>query len=286
MRRCNLILFIMLVPTLSHAGGWTQKKGASYVKLSLNSFSTREQFNLRGKREPLNTQFNLREAKFTDNNLSVYAEYGLTGGLTLVGNTSIKSSNASGFNSIDQQRYDNTISGLGDVYAGARLRLLVLPFALALQPMVKLPAGASGMIIPLGTGKADAELRLQMGAVLPVKIQNYFTADLGYTRRGGAEYNDEIPYLAEFGVFPVRDLIVKAQIDGRKSTESISDNMRLLQSNQNVLLVNQDFTRLWGGLIYRISPTTEISAEVSTAIAGRNAVAGRAIYLGIAFKTP
>jgi hypothetical protein len=116
-----------LPPAHVSAGGWTQKKGASYVKLSLNNFSTREQFNLSGKREPLNTQFSLREAKFTDNNLSFYGEYGVTDELTLVGNTSIKSCNASGFNSIDQQRYDNTISGLGDVYAGARIRLLALP---------------------------------------------------------------------------------------------------------------------------------------------------------------
>ncbi len=57
-------------------------------------------------------------------------------------------------------------------------------------------------------------------------------------------------------------------------------------SVQNVLIVNQDFTRLWGGLIYSLSPTVQVSLEASTALAGKNTVAGKAIYFGLAFKTP
>jgi len=287
MKRFSFLLILtILAPAWVFAGGWTQKKGGYYAKFSLNNFSTREQFNLRGHREPLNTQFSLRDAKFTDTNLSFYGEYGLLEGLTLIANTSFKNYNSTGFNALFQQDFDNAASGLGDLYVGSRFRLLGYPFALALQPMIKLPIGAKDKAIPLGTGDADAELRLQIGAGLPLGLQNYFTADIGYASRGGAAFNDEIPYLAEFGVFPVRDLIVKAQIDGRKSTAALSDKMRPNQTSQNVLIVNQDFTRLWGGLIYSLSAAMQISLEASTAIAGKNTVAGRAVYFGLAFKTP
>jgi len=280
-----LILFV-LVPCITHAGGWTQKKGGYYAKFSLNNFSTREQFNLRGNREALNNQFSLRDAKFTDTNFGFYGELGVLEGLTLIANTSFKNYNSTGFNALTQQNFDNSTSGLGDLSIGGRLRLLGYPFALSLQPMIKLPTGSKSKAIPLGSGNADGELRLQFGAGLPLGFQNYFTADIGYASRGGVEFNDEIPYFAELGVFPVRDLIVKAQIDGRKSTEAISDKMRPSQSSQNVFIVNQDFTRLWGGLIYSVTPTMQLSLDASMAIAGKNTVAGRAIYLGLAFKTP
>jgi len=286
MRRFIFLLTMMSIPSLAFAGGWTQKKGGYYAKFSLNNFSTREQFNLAGNREALNNQFSLRDAKFTDTNFGFYGELGVLEGLTLIANTSFKNYNSTGFNTLTQQNFDNSASGLGDLYVGGRLRLLTLPFVLALQPMVKLPAGSKDKTIPLGSGQADAELRLQMGVAIPIKIQNYFTADIGYTSRGGAEFNDEIPYFAEFGIFPVRDLIVKAQIDGRKSTASITSPMRAGQSNQNVLIVNQDFTRLWGGIIYSTSPTTQVSLEFSSTISGKNTVAGRAVYFGLAFKTP
>jgi len=69
MKRFSILLILtILAPAWAFAGGWTQKKGGYYAKLSLNNFSTREQFNLRGHREPLNTQFSLRDAKFTDTN--------------------------------------------------------------------------------------------------------------------------------------------------------------------------------------------------------------------------
>lgn len=144
----------------------------------------------------------------------------------------IKNYNSTGFNALIQQDFDSAASGLGDLYVGGRLRLLSYPFALALQPMIKLPTGSRSSAIPLGTGKADAEVRLQFGAGLPLGVQNYFTADAGYASRGGAEFNDEIPYLAEFGVFPIRDLIIKAQIDGRKSAKSLTAKIRPDNSNQ------------------------------------------------------
>ena len=124
MKRFSILLLLaILAPTWIYSGGWTQKKGDYYLKFSLNNFSTREQFNLRGSREPLNTQFNLRNTEFTDANLSFYGEYGLAEGWTLIANTALKNYNSTGFNALIQQDFDNKASGLGDLYIGSRLCL-------------------------------------------------------------------------------------------------------------------------------------------------------------------
>ncbi|NIR47935.1 hypothetical protein GWN15_05960, partial [candidate division KSB1 bacterium] len=46
------------------------------------------------------------------------------------------------------------------------------------------------------------------------------------------------------------------------------------------------FTRLWGGVLYDVQPSVQLSLEVSTVIAGNNTLAGETFYLGVAFISP
>ena len=217
----------------------------------------------------------------------MYGEVGISDWFTAVFSTSYKNYSSSGFNLSDQLNFDNSVSGLSDIFIGGRIRLTAQPFALALQPMIKLPSGDKDATIPLGTGSADTELRMQFGTKLPLPLANYFTADIGYTGRGGSGFNDEVPYFIELGVYPMRRLIVKGAVDGRKSTQSLANQAGINSGpSQNMLIVDQDFTRVWGGLIYSASPSVDLSFEYSRVVGGKNTLAGDAFYLGLAIKSP
>lgn len=280
-----ILACVLMTIKTGYAGAWTQKKGAYYVKFSLNYFSTKEQFSLAGVKQPLNSQFsNLADSEFKDRNFSIYAEYGVTDWFTAIATAPFKSYSSTGFNLTDQLDFNNNVTGAGDLFVGGRLRLIADPFKVSLQSMVKLPTGSNESQIPFGTGNADYEIRLQFGANLPLPIQNYFTADAGYTVRGGQLFNNEVPYYAEFGVFPFHKLILKTTLDGRKSVETISSQAGVIgQSNESMLIADQDLTRLGGGIIYSAAPTIQLSLEYSTIISGKNTLAGRTVTLGIAF---
>ena len=278
---------VLMIIKTGYAGAWTQKKGAYYFKISFNNFSTNEQFSLVGVKQPLNLQFtNLADSEFKDRNFSIYAEYGVTDWFTAIATTTFKAYSSTGFNLTDQLDFDNNVTGAGDLFVGGRLRLIAKPFKISLQPMIKLPTGSNDSQIPFGTGNADYETRLQFGASLPLPIQNYFTADAGYTVRGGQSFNNEVPYFAEFGVFPFRKLILKATLDGRKSVDTISSQAGVIgQSNESMLISDQDLTRLGGGIIYSTSPAVQLSLEYSSIISGKNTLAGQTVSLGIAFTS-
>ncbi len=282
-----ILFFFLLIPSLCLAGGWTQKRGGYYAKLSFSSFLTEEQFGIAGARQPLNSQFsNLRNAQFSDNSFYFYGEYGLVDWGTFILNTSYKNFSSTGFNSDLRQNYEHRARGPGDVYLGARWRLLALPFAVAVQPMMKIPVADESTVIPLGTGAKDYEVRLQIGAKAPLPVQNYFTADVGYTWRGGEAFHDEIPYFAEFGVWAGAEVIVKVSLDGRKSARALEAANPADSGNMNVLIQDQNFTRLWGGVIYHVSRKVQLSLEASHVLSGKNTVAGRTIYVGMALASP
>ena len=146
----------------------------------------------------------------------------------------------------------------------------------------------SDSLIPFGTGKADYEARLQFGANLPLPIQNYFTTDVGYAVRGGQSFNNEIPYFAELGIYPFRQIILKTTLSGRNSVETISSQAGVGvagQSNESMLIADQDLTTLGGGIIYSASPTLQLSLEYSTVVSGKNTLTGQTLSLGIAFTS-
>lgn len=285
---CTALLLCCLLPDTGHAGGWTQKRGEYYLKASLSFLTTREQLSLTGHQEPLNAQFpNIIDSEFSNTNLSLYLEYGLFDGLTAIATASLHGYTSSGRNTSNRLRFENEVEGFGDLYIGSRIRLLGPPFVVALQPMLKLPTADADTEIPIGSGHLDAELRLQVGTVLPLPLHNYVTGDFGFTRRGGSAFHDDVPYLVEFGVFATQHLILKAAVDGRKSLQSIpSRPPKLDDAVSNRLISDQDLTRLWGGVMLNIHPRVQLSLEVSVVIAGKNTLAGETTYLGLALIPP
>ena len=100
-------------------------------------------------------------------------------------------------------------------------------------------------------------------------------------------FHDEVPYFVEFGMSPLNRIILKTAVDGRKSTQTLSSQAGIVGGpNQNMLIVDQDFTRLWGGLIYSASPTVDLSFELSSVLSGTNTLAGQTFYFGLAFRRP
>ena len=75
-------------------------------------------------------------------------------------------------------------------------------------------------------------------------------------------------------------------LDGRKSTQDLRLAAASDSSNADLLIQDQNFTRLWGGLIYGLSARVQLSVEACTLVAGKNTIAGQTIYIGLALLSP
>lgn len=272
------------------AGAWTQKQNAYYAKLSYSSLSSTEEFDDTGKRTHLNYSYpTLEQSAFTDKSFSFYGEYGFDDKFTGITSVSLKNYTSSFYHR--ELRRPTTIkaSGISDLTLGLRYQVLLMPFAGAIQGMVKLPLGSRNTDIALTTTFADAELRAAIGGNLPLGINNYAQIEAGYTFRGGAEFEDMGLYFAEFGIHVAESFLLKATLDGIWSSGTPLVDYPLYPptaSNPIPPWGNQSFTRLSGGVLYGMSKGIDISLDVASFLRGTNTIAGETITVGVAIRTP
>lgn len=284
-----LVLFIAATST-AIAGAWTKKKDHYYAKVAYHSFSSTEEFDTTGTRTHLNYLYsNLDKAEFADKSLSLYGEYGFEDRLTGIASFSLKNYTSSFYNTAARRTETLSTSGLSDLNMGLRYQVLLVPFATAVQGSVKLPLASNNQDIPLSTGFVDAELRVAIGGSIPLGIHNYAQMEVGYALRGGAQFENTGLYFAEIGVYMVEAFLFKATVDGVWSIETPSNgdvDFPLVPGGNTAFLVKKNYMRIAGGIIYAISREVDISFEIASFIAGKNAIAGETISLGLALRTP
>jgi len=205
------VLSAALWPQTVFAGAWTVKKGGMYNKVYVNSFSTTENFNKNGDKEPMSNN-----GEFTDTNLVYYEEYGLKDNITLFTSVPYK-----------QIKYEddsiiNKTNGIGDIDLGVRYRLLNKSFILSAQGLVKIPSAYDkNVAMPLGNGQTDVEFRLLFGKSL-YPLPMYFGLELGYRYRADAP-SDEYKYLIELGGDLTKSVYLRTKLDGTKSVNNGGD---------------------------------------------------------------
>ncbi|QEM70270.1 transporter [Geobacter sp. FeAm09] len=267
------VLLVAVSAATAFAGAWTEPRGAFYEKLSYNYYYAHETFDGGGNRA--GTAGN---GKFTDNNISNYAEYGLTDDLTVI--------NALTYKWLENENDDSraTAAGIGDVDLGARYKLHESHAGIvSAQVLVKIP-GTYGKSdpLPLGNGQVDAELRFLYGRSLYPFIPGYANVELGYRWRTDGPA-DELRYLAEFGLDFTKSVYGRVKLDGIYSM----DNGRKLDGSGNPTATNNfDLGKLDVAVGYKIGPAWGLELSCRPDIYGQNTAAGTNYSLAVYYKTP
>jgi hypothetical protein len=172
-----------------------------YLKLSYATLESRTRLDNNG--EPVGLEAvgqPVRETEYRVREIRLYGEYGVASGVTLYGFSAYKRTrllepllilSSSFFPAVTHET-----DGLGDVYLGGRVRVLNGGAPMSVAAEVKIPSGYSIEANPsLGNGKTDVTLRGLVGASAG---WIYYTADAGWTHRGG-RFSDEASGSFELG---------------------------------------------------------------------------------------
>lgn len=251
------------------AGGWTQKKGDVYAKITTGFVRATEQFKGTGRK---NLVYARQKHPITEFNTSVYVEYGLTDRWTVIGYVPYKDIEIKTADFIRETR------GQGDMNFAVKYHLLDRgPAVFSSQLMMKLPARYDEAHSPaLGTGNIDVDLRLLAGySFWPVPA--YASAEVGFRQRFGSQEN-EIPYFAEAG-YTIRDrVMLKVYADGVQTLGStdVFDPFRPPTASS--------FLKVGPGISVKVTAGFEINVDYGNIISGENILKSREFLFGIAYK--
>ena len=174
-----------------------------------------------------------------------------------------------------------TDTGLSDIHALAKFRLLAKPLVLAFKAGIKMPTGEfknEDGLIPVGEGQWDFDFVGQVGrSFWPLPL--YGNIDLGYRVRTRNEQIDRDPgdewFLnAEVGYQLVRQLMLVGKCEVLRSSPAIVFG--------GIEAEIKRITYLTPALLYAVGHRTTVEAAVRFSLNGRNFPAGRQFVLGLA----
>ncbi len=210
-------LFICTAASYARAGAWSMNKGGLYAKLSYNHYYTNYTFTDGG-----GTQRLPNGTTFTDNNTTLYLEYGITDRLTMSGSLPYKwlrSTFRQQVTAGDQtktRKKEKRWNGFGDMELGLKYCFLAEPVVTSVQFLYKNAwLYEKDENIPPGNHQDDYELRFLAGKSL-WPFPGYCGVEIGYRWRTQAPA-DEFRYLLEFGVNATRKVAFRVKLDGTKS---------------------------------------------------------------------
>ena len=299
MLRLLIVVAVISVPVFNAAEvacqAWVQPVDGYFVKLSADYLSTSEQYNVRGDLEPIaaNDPLFLRET-YRDLSFTAYAEYGLTDRYTLVTRLPFKISSTENIQAPlvpgdTPKEVTLTNGGLGDFWLWMRAPFMQTPTAVSIQAGIKVPLGYEE--IPdnggpaLGTGKIDAEVSLMVGQSFH-PFPAYISGGVGYRRRGGADFDDEVIYNIEGG-YTTGPLFMKVRVEGLQNVGSIPDLSAQTPlpgggtSSSDANARNQDRFQISPVIAYNLTRTFGLTAEAYHVIGGKNTIAGTTWVLGV-----
>jgi hypothetical protein len=196
-----LALAIICTAGNAHAGAWTQDQGKVLVIVTGSYYTTNEFFDNSGHKQSQPT--------YSKYELNPYAEYGLKDGITIGTNLFLDRARQAASPGVP----DQTNWGLGDSEFFLRARLWQKDgFALAAEPMIKLPSPDSPSHMPqLGGSHPDAGLGLSGGYGFPAFGLNHFAdVDTQYRYRFGAA-KDQLRINATLGISVMPRLMIMPQ---------------------------------------------------------------------------
>ena len=261
----------LLLVSQAFAGAWTQQKGGYYAKLSGGYLNSTKDMDASGNKVDKDGEGRLRDVNWT-----AYLEYGISDDLTLVATAPYK-------NMKDTRTFQSGTAlerrwGFGDVEVRMRRLLWNGNLVASVAAGGKIPTWYEedeSTRVPLSTKKIDGDARLLLGKSL-YPLPGYVTGEAGYRLRGGT-FSNEWFYTLEAGMTYDR-ILIKGFVSGIRTFGNCDpgDDVGLI-GDQNILKISP-------GIIYRVSPTVEVSLDLIHIASGCNTTAGNTFFVGVALK--
>ncbi len=285
MKKIFLIIALAFVfnNVVNAGGGWTQPKGALYLKLSEWWIVSNQHYTDVGLIDP-----NITSGIF---NTSIYAEYGLTDRFTTIVY----------FPFFSRAFINNEVSGTtgeiltpGDAINSIGDTDISLKYALNTKGLIRtaatltlgLPFGndSGGALNNLQTGDGEFNQMLQLDASASYQIKNttiYGTTYVGINNRNNG-FSDEFRFGFELGAGLLKS---KLWIIGRiTGVESFKNGDLASDSNStSVFANNSEFTSYGMEVAYKITPKFGISAGYASAFRGEIIFASPSYSVGVFF---
>jgi hypothetical protein len=283
MKKGTLIMFLLFGSAISlfAGGGWPQKKGKTYLKLSQWWVISDQHYTGNGGIDP-----QLTRGTF---NTSIYAEYGITDRLTGVLyfpfiSRSIVNEEV-GRTSGNVLTEGEGITGIGDTDLTLKYGLTPnSPWAVSASITLGLPFGnnSGGRDGTLQTGDGEFNQMLQLDVSRGLKIGNaypYFSINSGLNNRSNG-FSDEWRYGMEAGL-TVGKLTGIIRFYGVKSLKNGSGPTG---EGTSIFANNIEFSSFSPELAFSFSEKFGISATYATAFSGRLIFANPSYSVGIFLK--
>lgn len=215
---CTFLLSIASTATAHAYSGFLKQTNSGYVKFTFDTLTSRDLYLTTGDLIDTGTEF-------TQRNISLYGEYGVTSYLTVGVNAPLVR-----FNSFEMSE---TGTGLGDIQIFAKAGLTVAGFALALTVAPEFPTGRDEVLepdgfggrinLPTGDGEFSTWFRLAASRALPGPdwLASYVSVHGGYNLRG--KWADQIGVGGEIGVSFVDWVWVQGRIEALFSPTPVED---------------------------------------------------------------
>lgn len=276
MRRLIPLLVLTLWAGEALAGAWTQPEGAGFYKLGSQMVRGQEFRDMGRNRQSIPT--------LADYTVSLYGEYGLRDGLTLIAYVPFykritlnrQVGRPSGFVYFE----GDDVHGIADAQAGLRYRLAALgATVVSAGLLLGVPLGddaqANGLLT--GDGEVNQVVSLQLGHSL-YPVPAYVNAEVGYSNRLKG-YSDEFIYSVEAGYTVGDRLTAVLRLRGIESMENGDDGtsggMGGLYAN------NQRYTTFGPELIYAIDERIGVSVSAMGTARVQNALTAPVYSFGV-----
>lgn len=289
-RLVPVILLVLIVCARAHAGGWVQDVGKLYAKISYitSSANTVYRFDGATKHPTDNPPFTVRDYPIADRGLYLYAEYGLTDRLTLIGSMAMKRVIIT--SPVERKR----VQGFGDIQLAAKYRLAEFDQQVVSATLgLTIPTGYSrDLTPPLGSGNLNVELAGNYGiSFYPAPA--YATASAGYRLRSSIflsklndpsrsfdpDYADEVFSDLEAGYTFLDRVLVHGMARFLFSTRTDNNDFDVEHPPET-----QQYIKVGGGMIVEVYDGIQVSADAFVTPYGRKASNSFDLSLGIAYS--
>ncbi len=271
---------IAVAPALLWAGGWSEKKGEGYFKLSQSMLQANGYYDANGNRIAIRTI-----GTYTT---SLYGRYGITDKWTVLAYVPVFVRHT--LNEVEGRQSGETLTpgaeknDFGDMFAGAQYGFFKKKgFALSFTGILGLPTGSTNDPNGLFTGDGEFNQMLQFDAGYGRQIKKqtlYGNLYAGFNHRTRG-FSEEIRFGLEVGTVLWKRLFIALKADGIKSLK----NNNATQPGSIGLFANNVEYILYGPEIaYIIKEQWGFSYNYTTATAVVTALASPVHQVGVFYK--
>ncbi|MFH1846673.1 MAG: hypothetical protein ABH869_03870 [Candidatus Omnitrophota bacterium] len=267
-----IFFLCMLSAQYAFAGAWTLPQNSVWVEQYMKANFAKMDFNADRGLDRKN-----RSAESWGWSMSPKFEIGALDWLTVMGSVEYKEAKYKEYNRrADWGSYSVKSHGISSIDFGAKVRFVETPFVLSGQIKTLFYLKGDDDAPGLSDGNDAIELRALLGKKFDTTIPFYFGAETGYRFKNRSVCHD-IPFFAEAGIWPIKWLLLKTEIDGFIN----HDGTGSLEKEYAIWRIGPVFQFLTGDDVTRTGKTFDVGLQYGLVFWGRNTSADQEMILKI-----